>query len=136
MAFVEWSDSLGVGVGSIDEQHKKLVGLVNDLHSAIENGQGGHVLGRTLNGLIDYTKTHFAYEEELFAKTGYPDTPAHKQEHDNLCKTVIAVQEKYNSGASDTLSSEVMDFLKSWLINHIQGTDKKYSSHLQANGVN
>lgn len=135
MAFMDWNENLSVGVGSIDEQHKKLVGMVNDLHTAVEKGQGAAVLGKTLDGLIDYTKTHFGYEEELFAKTGYPETPAHKAEHEKLVATVLDVQAKYKAGAGDTLSADVMAFLKSWLINHIQGTDKKYGPHLTANGV-
>lgn len=135
MAFMDWSDSLDVGVGSINEQHKKLVGMVNDLHDAIQKGQGGDVLGKTLDGLIDYTKTHFAYEEQLFAQTGYADAASHKQEHDKLCATVLDVQAKFKAGSGDTLSGEVMTFLKDWLVNHIQGTDKKYGPHLSSNGV-
>jgi hemerythrin len=135
MAFLEWNENLNVGVDSINDQHKKLVGMVNDLHDAIQSGQAADALGKTLDGLIDYTKTHFAYEEKLFADTSYADSAAHKAEHDKLTATVISVQEKYKGGAGDSLSGEVMDFLKSWLVNHIQGTDKKYGPHLQAKGV-
>lgn len=135
MAFLEWNENLNVGVDSINEQHKKLVAMVNDLHDAIQKGQAVDVLGKTLDGLIEYTKTHFAYEEKLFADTGYGDAASHKLEHDKLTATVLGVQEKYKAGAGGTLSGEVMDFLKSWLVNHIQGTDKKYGPHLQAKGV-
>jgi hemerythrin len=134
MAFMDWSESLDVGIGSINEQHKKLVGLVNDLHDAIGKGEGKDALGKTLDGLIDYTKTHFAYEEQLFSKTGYSDAASHKQEHDKLCATVVDVQEKFKAGGGD-LSGEVMTFLKDWLLNHIQGTDKKYGPHLSSSGV-
>lgn len=135
MAFMDWSDSLDVGVESINEQHKKLVSMVNDLYDAVQKGQGAEALGATLDGLIDYTKTHFAYEEKLFDQTGYAEAGPHKQEHDKLCATVLDVQAKFKAGAGDTLSSEVMDFLKGWLVNHIQGTDKKYGPHLSASGV-
>lgn len=135
MAFFEWNENLNVGVDSINDQHKKLVAMVNDLHDAMQKGQGAAALGKTLEGLVDYTKTHFAYEEKLFADTGYADATAHKAEHDKLTATVVAVQEKYNGGAGDSLSGDVMDFLKSWLVNHIQGTDTKYGPHLQAKGV-
>lgn len=135
MAFFEWDESLNVGVVSINDQHKKLVAMVNDLHDEMQKGQGAAALGKTLDGLVDYTKTHFAYEEKLFADTGYADAAAHKHEHAKLTVTVIAVQQRYNGGAGDSLSGDVMDFLKSWLVNHIQGTDKKYGPHLQAKGV-
>ena len=135
MAFFEWTEDLNVGVKSINDQHKKLVAMVNDLHDAMEKGQGAAALGKTLDGLVDYTKTHFAYEERLFADTGYADAATHKGEHDKLTATVVAVQEKYNGGAGDSLSGDVMRFLKSWLVNHIQGTDMKYGPHLQAKGA-
>jgi hemerythrin len=135
MAFFEWTENLNVGVESINDQHKKLVRMVNDLHDAIGMGQAGSVLGKILDDLIEYTKTHFAYEEKIFADTGYADAATHKQEHDKLTATVVSVQEKYRGGAGDSLSNEVMDFLKSWLVNHIQGTDMKYGPHLQAKGV-
>jgi hemerythrin len=135
MAFIDWNENLNVGVESINDQHKKLVAMVNELHDAIQKGQAADVLGKTLDGLIDYTKTHFAYEEKLFAETGYADAATHKGEHDKLTATVIDVQEKYKSGGGGALSGEVMEFLKSWLVNHIQGTDKKYGPHLQAKGV-
>jgi hemerythrin len=135
MAFFEWNESLNVGVDSINEQHKKLVAMVNDLHDAMQKGQAASVLGKTLDGLVNYTKTHFAYEEKLFADTGYADAAAHKLEHDKLTATVVSVQQKYNGGAGDSLSGSVMDFLKSWLVEHIQGTDRKYGPHLQAKGV-
>ena len=135
MAFFEWSESLNVGVESINDQHKKLVAMVNDLHDAMQKGQAASALGKTLDGLINYTKSHFAYEEKLFADTGYADAAAHKLEHDKLTATVVEVQQKYNGGAGDSLSAGVMDFLKSWLVDHIQGTDRKYGPHLQAKGV-
>jgi hemerythrin len=133
MAFMDWTDSLDVGVSSINDQHKKLVALVNDLHDAIQKEQGNDALGKTLDGLIDYTKTHFAYEEQLFAQTGYADAATHKQEHDKLCATVLDVQAKFKAG--NALPGDVLSFLKDWLINHIQGTDKKYGPHLSSNGV-
>jgi hemerythrin len=135
MAFMDWSSSLDVGIDSINDQHKKLVNMINELHDAIQNGQANEVLGNTLDGLVDYTKTHFSYEEQLFAQTGYADAASHKQEHDKLCATVFDVQAKFKSGSSEMLSDEVMTFLKDWLINHIQGTDKKYAPHLSSNGV-
>jgi len=135
MAFFDWSESLNVGIESINEQHKKLVAMVNELHDASQQGKAADVLGKTLDGLVDYTKNHFAYEEKLFTETGYADAATHKAEHDKLTATVLSVQEKYKAGAGGSLSGEVMDFLKSWLVNHIQGTDMKYGPHFQAKGV-
>ena len=93
------------------------------------------VEGKILDGLVSYTKFHFEREEQFFAKTGYPNSHAHKKEHDDLTRQVLSVQAKYTGGEVATLSMEVMDFLKTWLTSHIQGSDQKYSAHLNAHGV-
>ena len=80
MPLIAWDQGFSVGVGSIDEQHKKLIGLLNDLHDAMRFGKGRDVLGKVLAELIDYTAYHFRTEEGLFAKYG-PDIVkyAHKR---------------------------------------------------------
>src|ERR1039458_6546454 len=135
MPLMTWTDKLSVGVGVIDEDHKKLVGMVNELYDAMQAGQGRDSLGRILNGLVQYTKFHFAREEKFFAQTGYPAAVPHKQEHDALTRQVLDVQQKYAAGATPTLSLDVMQFLKNWLVNHIQGSDQKYRPHLNAKGI-
>jgi hemerythrin len=130
-----WNEKMSVGVGVIDEDHKKLVSLVNELYEGITAGHGKETLGKVLDGLVSYTKMHFAREEHYFVKTGYPGAAAHKKEHDELTRQVTDLQARYKSGQISTLSLELMTFLKNWLINHIQGTDKKYGPHLNAKGI-
>ena len=135
MPLMTWNEKMSVGVVALDNEHKKLVAMVNELYDGIQAGKGTDALARVLDGLISYTAAHFKHEEEFFAKTGYPATAAHKQEHDALTKQVLDVQAKYKAGATGTLSLEVMNFLKNWLINHIQGSDKRYGPHLNAAGI-
>jgi hemerythrin len=135
MPLMEWNDKLATGVGVFDGEHKKLVGMVNNLYDAVQGGQGKDALGKILDGLIDYTKSHFGREEEYMTKHAYPDIAAHKKEHADLARQVLDVQAKYKAGATSTLSLEVLNFLKNWLIKHIQGTDKKYGPFLNAKGV-
>lgn len=135
MALVVWNDKLSVGVKSIDDQHKKLVSLVNQLHDGMIAGKGKEVVGPVLDGLIAYTASHFKYEEDLFARTGYPDAPAHKLEHADLVARVTEIRKVYDVKGPSVLTIQVMNFLKDWLTTHIQGADKEYGPHLQANGV-
>jgi hemerythrin len=135
MPMLNWNDKLSVGIASIDEEHKKLVKMLNDLYDGIMSGHGKDVLGNILDSLIDYTKVHFAHEEKFFAQTGYQEAAAHKHEHEALTKQVVEIQGKYKSGAISTLSIEVMQFLKNWLVKHIQIEDKKYGPHLISKGV-
>lgn len=135
MALMEWTEKLSVGVAALDEDHKKLVSMVNELYDAMLAGHGKEKLGPILDGLVKYTRFHFAREEKYFAQTGYPGSAAHKEQHDALTRQVLDVQQKYAAGATATLSVDVMHFLKKWLVTHIQGSDQSYRLHLNAKGI-
>jgi hemerythrin len=135
MPLIDWTEKLSVGVPSIDTQHKKLVAMANELYDAMKAGHGKDVLNKTLDGLINYTVTHFKYEEKLFAQTGYAASKPHLKEHEDLTKQVLAIQEKMKAGVSFSQSMQVMEFLKNWLTNHIQGSDKSYTAHMISKGV-
>ncbi len=134
MAFIEWNDSLGVGVPTLDRQHQKLIGLLNGLHEAMRAGQGHAVLDQTIGELATYTQTHFATEESLMARHDYPEAAAHKAEHAALIDQVAEYRRKVEEGQLG-VSTELIAFLKDWLQNHILGTDKRYGPHLTARGV-
>ena len=134
MGFFPWDDKYSVNIREIDEQHKKLVSLVDELFEALRTGKGTAVLGKILTDLIQYTKTHFATEERYFKQYGYPDFPAHKVEHDLLTKQAVDLKQKFDAGQT-AISSQTGNFLKDWLINHIQKTDKKYTAFLNGKGL-
>jgi hemerythrin len=134
MALIDWSNDLSVNIQEIDKQHKVLIDLANKLHEAMRVGQGKAALEQILAELIVYTKTHFAYEESLFAQYGYPASALHKKEHDDLTAQVVETQQQYHSGKM-VLSAEVLQFLKQWLTKHIQMTDKAYTAHFKSKGV-
>ena len=135
MPLMEWTEKLSVGIPSIDAQHKKLLAMANELYDAMKAGHGKELLNKTLDGLINYTVTHFNYEEKLFGQTAYPDAGPHKKQHEDLKKQVLAIQEKMKGGVSYGHSMEVMQFLKNWLTNHIMVVDKAYGPHLTSKGV-
>ena len=135
MPLVTWNDKLSVGVSSIDTEHQRLVSLLNEFYDAVQAGKGKESLGSLFRGLADYTRVHFANEERLFTGAQYPDAAAHKKLHEDLLRQVLELEKKFSAGPSVALSLEAVNFLKGWLINHIQGTDKKYGPHLIARGI-
>ena len=135
MAYLDWKDSLSVGIKEIDDEHRELVNMVNDLHSAMSTGKGKDALGGVLDRLIDYTVSHFAHEEELMRKYSYPDSFKHTNEHRKLTKTAVDVQTKFKSGQTIGLSIEVMDFLRNWLTTHIQEVDNRFGAFLKTKGL-
>lgn len=134
MALINWENSYSVKVKNVDTQHQKLFTLINDLYDAMNQGKGRDVTGKILDELVTYTKTHFAYEEQLLKGNGYPAFAAHKAEHDLFTGKVVDFQKQYQEGKA-SLALPLMTFLKDWLTNHIRGTDQKYSSFLNGKGV-
>ena len=135
MPLMQWNDRLSVGVEVFDGEHKKLVGMLNDLSDAMQAGHGNDALGKILSDLVSYTVTHFAHEEQDMDKYGYPDAAEHKKIHRELEAQAADVQKKFEAGASATLSFEVLNFLKNWLLKHIQVTDKKFGAFLLEKGA-
>ncbi len=134
MAIINWNDSLSVGVVEIDNQHKKLVSMLNDLSDAMKARKGNEVLGKIIADLLAYTKTHFAAEEKYFIKFGYPDTAEHKKEHAGFIQEITKFKADFDSGKI-SVSIDVMKFLSAWLQKHIKGTDQKYTKFFNDNGL-
>jgi hemerythrin-like metal-binding protein len=134
MPFINWSDELSTKVKVFDDQHKKLLGLVNDLYANMAQGKGKEVMQKTLSGLVDYTRTHFASEEEMMTRHKYLGYLSHKAEHDRLTKQAADLLQKLQAG-EPVMSVHVMRFLKDWLEQHIMKIDKQYGPFLNAKGV-
>jgi len=132
--FVEWKDDYSVGIDSIDQQHKKLLNLINQLQTAVDYSTGEQFEREALDELVDYTKTHFSYEEGLMRDNDYPDFEPHKAQHEKMFAKVEEVLAEYEQD-QDTAMANAAEYLKDWLINHINGTDKEYSSYLIGKGV-
>jgi hemerythrin-like metal-binding protein len=135
MALLTWQDKYSVGIRQIDDQHKQLITMINDLNDAMLAGKGKDVLMQVLNKLATYCVSHFAVEEKLFDTHAYPETADHKEKHHKMTAKVKALMGEVQSGKS-TISIEVMNFLKNWLDKHIMETDMKYSPYLISKGVN
>ncbi len=131
---MRWSSSLSVGFESIDSQHKVLIDLINSLFREMNSGKGKQAVSSALSKLIEYTGSHFSFEEDLFDKHNYAEKDTHKKIHRKLVAQIVDFQKQFDNGNKD-ISIELLEFLKDWLIKHIKGTDKKYSSFLQSKGV-
>jgi hemerythrin len=134
MPLMQWSDTLSVGVAEIDAEHKNLVSYLNDLHFAMSQGKSNAIMQSLLARLVGYTQVHFGTEEKYMKKWNYPGYVYHKGEHDAFVKKVAEFKAKFESGQA-AISVEILIFLKEWVVNHIQGTDKKYGPFFNKNGL-
>ncbi len=134
MDFIKWKEAYSVKVEEIDAQHKKLIGLINQMADAMSIGRGRDVLSTVLTELVDYTVYHFNTEERLFQQYGYPEYKKHKKIHAALAGKTRELKESFDRG-NKQISIDVMLFLSNWLNNHILEVDKKYGSFLNSKGV-
>ena len=93
------------------------------------------VASQIIDELAAYTIYHFQTEEKYMEQFRYPGLLSHKHEHETFVNKVDSFQKDYDAGKLG-LSIEIMTFLRDWVINHIKGTDKKYSETFIKNGLN
>lgn len=134
MPLVSWDQSYSVGVQVIDTQHSTLFDALNDLHAAMIHGKQKDVTDRLLRDLVAYTKSHFASEEFMLAKTGYPQLEAHRQRHRELTEEVAGYVKRFERGEA-ALSVHLIGFLRDWLTNHIRREDRAYSGWVLQRGI-
>lgn len=123
MAYMDWTRDLESGLPVIDEQHKRIVEFINELHDASQTGnidETSHVM----EGLLNYTVTHFEFEEDLQEKAGYPFLKAHQRIHEIFMKKVAEIRARSNKG--EDVAQELLRLLKGWLASHIKGEDRDY----------
>ena len=130
-----WKEKYSVRVKTIDDHHKVLVKYINELNNAMLYEKGRNEIATILKGLVDYTVFHFDYEEKMLEKNGYDDLINHKKIHVKFVNKIKELKSDFESGEKE-LSKDVMDFLKAWLVEHIMGTDQKYSELMIKNKIN
>ena len=131
---VAWNSNFSVKVAEFDEQHKKLISMIQELYSHMEEAKGDQVLKATLKKLIDYTDYHFGTEQINFEKYQYPKKAEHIAQHTNLLKKAHQLYEDLEAGTA-VLSNEVLDFLQDWVMNHILKTDMEYAEFFKDKAI-
>ena len=132
--FVTWSRHLSVGIAEFDEDHRKLLELINRLRTMILYESGREAEKRALDELVDYTRDHFRREEELMEKYGYPGFEEHRKQHQEMAARVEQLTREYEQRGRETLQA-LTDYLKSRFIEHISVTDQKYRTFMREKGV-
>jgi len=131
MALFEWTDDFITGIEAIDDDHKLLVSLINQLHEATAAGQNREIITSVLTVLMEYTCTHFAREEKILEKSDYPHLEMHQEKHKVLREQVIEIHRRFVEEEVDSIAGETLVFLKEWLTKHILGTDLAYKPYVQ-----
>jgi len=131
MKTIQWQDDLSIGIGPIDEQHKKWIEHFNQTAEAIASSKSQVQISKTLGFLADYTETHFSSEEKYMQESNYPAFAEHKAKHDELRTTLSNLVRDYQEeGATQDLADAIETFLGNWLLNHIREVDMKFGAFI------
>ncbi|ACR13937.1 bacteriohemerythrin [Teredinibacter turnerae] len=129
---ITWNSELELGIPVIDSQHRRIVEYINAVYHA-RNTHSLEEIVEVLDELVDYTLSHFAFEENLMEEAGYPFLNAHKKVHRLFARRVGSFQQRVKTG--EDITEELLHVLKAWLINHIKCDDRDYSEVVRANMV-
>jgi hemerythrin-like metal-binding protein len=134
VSFIEWSPRYDVNVTAIDEQHRRLVEMINELYVAMVERRASEAVRQTVDQMVDYARDHFALEEAHMADHAYPEFERHRAEHARFTRKAAELQARL-AGGTLVLSLEVISYLRDWLTNHIVRSDKQLGSFLNGCGV-
>jgi hemerythrin len=135
MEYFEWNNSLSVHDELIDEDHKILIGMVNELHDAADLGKDYITLSSILERLAAYTREHFQREEDLMQAIAYARFKSHKEQHRKLLERVSDLQQELNR-AREMVALETAELLRFWLTSHILLSDKHLADTLHGTLLN
>ena len=124
MGFFQWDEAYDTGVGAMNEEHKALIGFMNELYDQNAAGDKAKITD-AFQKLLDYTVKHFTDEENYMVSIKFPGLDNHKKLHENLLRDLKQHFEKFNSSQTK-LEEPFFGFLKLWLVAHMRGIDIKY----------
>jgi len=133
MAYFDWADDMVIDGGAIDTDHRRLVDLVNSLHTATTEGRGREVVEGIMKELLEYTTAHLRREEAQMASVGFPHLERHKIGHDHFVAQLAELQKKYEAGII-TVAAQLSTVLRDWLSLHIRRSDKELKSYVEKSG--
>ena len=128
-AYIVWNDEFRVGSARLDAQHKKMFGLINELFAVIREGHEAGKVKQVIDGALDYGRMHFGDEERIMLQSGFPQFSSHKQVHEHYSQKIDELMIDYHRRFGD-ISSELLQFLKVWWLNHILNMDREYAPYL------
>ena len=134
MAIMIWNETYSVGVQELDDQHKALIHMINEMHYAMNNDKGQEAISSIVEQMFDYMELHFSTEEGYMQKCEYLGLPAHQKQHEEFRSKARDLRERVNAGEF-VLSFEIVQFLSDWLQKHIMVTDMKYTSLFAEKGI-
>jgi len=133
VSIIVWKTEYSVGVAELDNDHRKLISMINQLHLAMHNDRGQTVIKTIISDMLNYIKLHFSKEEAYMRQAGYLGLLAHLREHEGFVRKAQELKQRSESGEF-VLSLEVVQYLSDWLKGHILEADMRYVETFKQKG--
>ena len=124
MPHIDWTPELEIGIDVIDGQHHRIVDYINEL-GEVADDRDRQTVGRVIGDLIDYTFSHFAFEEALMEEAGYDSLAIHQNTHEAFRRRIDDFKQRFDGG--EDVAQPLATLLKTWLIEHIMSDDVSYA---------
>lgn len=134
MALINWKKKYSMGVEALDNQHKALIGILNDFHAAMLKGQGENIAGQLLLRLKNYTREHFPAEERLLESVKFPELAQHRAYHRGLMEKLEEFTARHEKGDYGMYIS-LLHFIRDWQTRHLLQHDREYIPYLAESGI-
>ncbi len=130
MIKIEWSEEFEIGIHVIDVQHRRIVDYINQLHDVVRREADRSIIGEVIDNLVDYTNSHFAFEEALMEEVGYDALCLHQSTHNAFTNRIETMKARFNN--HEDIAAELAELLQGWLIKHIKHDDASYADLVKA----
>jgi hemerythrin len=129
--FVPWESKYALGVKVIDDQHKQLFTLTNELYEKCRLGENAvyDQFIKTLHSMVDYVIHHFTAEEKIMEQVRYPGIEEQREQHSNFTRKIIEESKNYENGIYG-VTQDLVHFLRDWIISHIAVYDRALADYI------
>jgi len=129
------SDKYTLGIESIDQQHDRLLEMIDNLESAMSLGDSRPEVESIIERLYAFAQGHFAYEEDLMLKTDFPGFAAHQEQHRAYLDKILEICHRWADGGGFLIAVDLHEVMTEWATYHILECDQDYVKHLQEKGI-
>jgi hemerythrin len=129
-----WSSEYSVGVEALDNQHKAIMDVLNELHAASMEGKAQKVAGPLIRRLVTLAGEHFSAEERLMESIKFPGLAHHRAKHQDLTGKLAEYLTRHEKG-DFAMYTPLLYFIRDWQSKHMQTEDQEYAGWLSAHGV-
>jgi hemerythrin len=133
MALLTWSGTLSIGIGVFDREHQELLDCINELQAAVDADMSRSVTTPLLQKLANATQAHFLSEESMMTASKYPGLMLHSMKHRYLLEQLNAFLARYGRESSK-MNEHSLNFLRDWVVTHIQNEDFSFALWLNEQG--